>query len=262
MSTKIEWCDETINPVVGCTHVSAGCENCYAEVQAKRLKGFGQSQYRDVVDANGWTGEVGFHRPALELPFKWKKPRRIFVGSMGDLFHPKVPDERRHQVFAMMAGRYTRQHTFMVLTKRAQEMCHWVTRCVTKVLPNIQLGVTVENQQAVDERIPWLLKTPAAVRFISYEPGLEAVDWGQVPFIYSADEGTNSYQIHWVICGCESGPNARPFDEQWARDAKNACVAAGVPFFYKQGRVNGKLVKMPELDGRVWDEMPMTRTGG
>lgn len=263
MSTNIEWTDATWNPVTGCTKVSQGCKHCYAERMATRLKAMGQPRY-----ANGFA--LTCHQDALEQPLKWRKPRRVFVNSMSDLFHEEVPDEFILKVWRTMLR--CPQHTFQVLTKRPDRMADFTSRlrfdnrgsgkmwlsddpdarngwrphggagCTPR--PNIWLGTSVENQDAADSRIRHLLNTPAAVRFLSLEPLL-----GPLP-------GLNLEGIHWVIVGGESGPGARPMHPEWARDIREQCVAAGVPFFFKQwGGVNKKRAGRL-LDGREWNEMP------
>jgi len=250
--SKIEWCDATWNPVTGCTKVSEGCRNCYAKTFTERFEG-----------TPGHYFESGFKvtlRPEkLDQPLRWRRPRRIFVNSMSDLFHPDVPDDFIDQVFAVMA--LAPQHTFQVLTKRPERMLAWYNRDPADMndalypfrvnrwpLPNVWLGVSVENQKAADERIPLLLQTPAAIRFLSCEPLLGEVDlskWlltpGWVPSYYDPDnihgypnaEPTNEF-INWVIVGGESGPRARPMHPDWVRGLRDQCQAAGVPFFFKQ----------------------------
>jgi protein gp37 len=190
-------------------------------------------------DTNGdwrFNGTIHVNEKALEIPLHWKQPRFIFVCDMGDLFHENVSNETRDKVFAVSAQ--CQQHTFAFLTKRAGNMLEYfhdappfflVNRLgPTKPLPNVWLGVTCENQQAADERIPLLLQTPAAVRFVSVEPMLEVLNIP--PSLLGGTKGG----VDWVICGGESGPNRRPFDVEWARDIRDQCKAAGVPFFMKQ----------------------------
>ena len=233
MKTKIEWTDYSWNPVTGCTKISAGCKNCYAERIAKRF----------------WDrpfSEVKLHPNRMSNPSDWKKPKKIFVCSMSDLFHEDVPMDFIADVFDEMICHS--RHTFMVLTKRPLKMMaftQWYGYSST-VANNIWFGVSVENQELANERIPILLQTPASKRFVSVEPMLELIN-----FLKIAPIG-----IDWVICGAESGVGARPFDMMWAKELKNQCLEIYVPFFFKQGQVNGKLVKMPELDGRVWAEYP------
>ena len=220
MGTKIEWADEVLNVVTGCTPVSAGCQNCYA----RRMHGrFSKEPF----------SEVKFHPERLDQPLRWLNPRRIFVCSMGDLFHEDVPDEFISRVFGRM--RCANQHTFMILTKRPERMRWFIWN-----LPNVWLGVSVENQSTADERIPMLLKTPAAVRFVSVEPMLGPVDLlsiktsdgdGPSRELIWIGEGAG---IGWVICGAETGPGARPMDPTWARDLRDQCREAHVRFFMKQ----------------------------
>jgi protein gp37 len=247
--TKIEWSDEVWNPVTGCTKVSAGCKNCYAERIAKRF-------WRDGITGDNYRpfSEVRCHSERLEQPLLWKRSRRVFVDSMSDLFHPKVPDTFIAQVFLIMM--MAPIHTFMILTKRPKRMMKWVkNRYYQNPLPNVWLGVSVEDQKTADERIPLLLQMPAALRFISVEPMLGIIDLEQAGNNACIEWWENN-GIGWVICGCESGPGARPMKMSWAADLKHQCVFSDVPFFFKQAMIKGKLVKMPELDGKVWDEIP------
>lgn len=237
MSTKIEWATETWNPVTGCTPVSEACQNCYAKRMANRLRGrFGYPEDEPF--------RVTLHPEKLDEPLKWKKPRRVFVCSMGDLFHEKVHPYDIMRIFNVMAQ--AKQHTFMVLTKRPENLLAFYERLRPGVtipgpyfsicgkgqgyagspprLPdNIWIGVTAENQQRADERIPILLQIPAAVRFVSVEPMLGPVDLSY--FINSLD---------WVICGGETGPGARPMHPDWVRSIRDQCRDAGTPFFFKQ----------------------------
>jgi protein gp37 len=248
--TGISWCDSTWNPVTGCTKVSQGCKNCYAERMSKRLQAMGQANY-----ANGF--QVTCHEDALGLPATWKKPRRIFVNSMSDLFHPDVPTRFIEAVFGRMES-YD-WHTYLVLTKRPKRMrefCRvwWGGQDIADEMGHIWLGVSAENQETADERIPLLLQTPAAVRFVSCEPllGKILLDDGETSWL--SCDGTNKsgdehlffccnqnarrlphfHGIDWVIVGGESGPKARPMHPDWARGIRDQCVAAGVPFFFKQ----------------------------
>lgn len=300
--TKIEWCDATWSPITGCSHVSAGCEHCYAEAMARRFQ----------KDWKPWTAEnaahnVMLHPEGLEQPLHWKKPRRIFVCSMADLFHEQVPDEFIDRVFGMMA--LCPQHMFQVLTKRPEVMCDyftkkgrsfsieqtgWLYEGYSRPIelsswppPNVWLGVTAENQRTADERIPILLETPAAKRFVSIEPMLGPINlrlrndgvpqnkWGEPlgPCGYYCDEqighADHSTKLDLVIAGGESGPKARPMSPAWVRSIRDQCQAAVVPFFFKswgewapkpylwfdKKRV-GKKAAGRELDGRIWEEMP------
>jgi len=234
MSTNsaIEWTESTWNPVTGCTKVSAGCAHCYAERIARRLQAMGQPNY-----ANGFR--LTLHPQALDLPLSWKKPRMIFVNSMSDLFHPEVPASFIRRVFDVM--RLAHWHTFQVLTKRSERMLE-----LSATLPwpaNVWLGVTVERGD-YRWRIDHLRGTGAQVRFLSLEPLL-----GPLP-------GLDLRGIDWVIVGGESGAGARPLEEQWVLDIRDQCVAAHVPFFFKQWGGPRKKRAGRLLQGRVWDAMP------
>ena len=251
MPTKIEWAEETWNPVTGCTPVSEGCQNCYAARMARRLAG------RCGYPADE-PFRVTLHPERLEQPAKWRKPRRIFVCSMGDLFHPDVPFSFVHEIFdyvAVDAG----QHIYIVLTKRPERLRKFINEYEdwdSSEAPNIWLGVTAENQARADERIPVLLSIPAAVHFVSIEPCLGPVDLGYT-FAPAYVSAGGKPCLDWVILGCETGPGRRTMQPVWARDVKDQCVAAGVPFFLKQMyRNDGTLWKLPELDGRTWAEYP------
>jgi protein gp37 len=252
--SKIEWTDATWNPIRGCARVSEGCRHCYAERQAIRQSKPGQPYHNlvaikkvlvdpgasyDTLREPRWTGAVQFDPEALKLPMKWKKPRRIFVNSMGDLFHEKVHAGWIHSVIAVMA--VCRQHTFQILTKRADVMCAFLSQHYPDMakFPYIWWGVSVENQPTADERIPYLLRTPAAVRWVSYEPALAPINLQAVKdgnnFIDTLG-GIRSIRpcLDWVVCGGESGPNAREFNIEWARHLRETCLGARVPFFMKQ----------------------------
>jgi protein gp37 len=297
--TAIEWTrgddgspGATWNPVSGCTKVSAGCDHCYAERFAERFRGAPGHPYEQGFDLKLWPVRLG-------IPLRWTRPRRIFVNSMADLWHAGVPDEFILNVFAVMAN--APQHTFQILTKRPQRMARFVSRlrwrfaadgfglwgmeCVPDavltvvptlaephlsyvderlwVAPNIWLGVSVESQD-VAWRIDWLVKTPAAVRFLSCEPLIGALDlskWLWDTSYGDADLGSPvesdpSGSVHWVIAGGESGPGFRPVDLDWVRALRDQCVLARVPFFYKQqGGIRAKAGGRV-LDGRTWDEFP------
>lgn len=290
--SHIEWTDATWNPVTGCTKVSPGCDNCYAETFAERFRGAADHYFENGFD-------LQLRPDKLDQPLRWRRPRRIFVNSMSDLFHKDIPEAHIARVFAVMAA--TPRHTFQILTKRHARMASLLSsadfrdavamalfdvprprpNAFTWPLPNVWLGVSVEDQKWADIRIPALQETPAAVRMLSCEPLLGPLD--------SLDlDG-----IGWVIVGGESGHGARPMEPRWARGIRDACIAASVPFFFKQwgnwapngwrgigmsrgsmGRERlvgpemddmghrevierlGKKKAGRELDGRTWDEYP------
>lgn len=272
-TTTIEWTDSTWNPVTGCTKVSPGCDNCYAETFAERWRGVPGHHFENGFD-------VQLRPTALTMPLRWRKPRRVFVNSMSDLFHKDVPDAYIARVFAVMA--LTPQHTYQVLTKRhgrmrsllsSPEFEKQVDRALltesafsdlklTKrswplpkpgwPLPNCWLGVSVEDQERADLRIPALLDTPAAVRFLSCEPLLGPVDLARIAagskqqpdMVFDAVgrrygvpgrwQAASSARIDWVIVGGESGRGARPMSPDWARSLRDQCQQADVPFLFKQ----------------------------
>jgi protein gp37 len=232
--THIEWTEMTWNPVTGCSKVSQGCANCYAERMAKRLQAMGVDRYRKGF-------EVTMHEDLLQLPFTWKAPRKVFVNSMSDLFHEKVPKAFIYRVFETMAG--CPQHTFQVLTKRSGRLRQLASDLPWS--PNIWAGVSVENEK-VSWRITDLHHVPAFVRFLSLEPLLG-------PLEALALEG-----IHWVIVGGESGPGARRMDERWVWSVFRQCERAGVPFFFKQWGGVRKDLTGRLFNGKVYDEMPST----
>lgn len=263
--TGIEWADATWNIVTGCSVISPGCENCYAMRDAAgRLQD--KPSYKGLTNRHGkWTGEVRFNEHLLDQPLRWRRPRRVFVNSMGDLFHEAVPEEWIDHVFAAMA--LADKHEFLVLTKRAARMREYMTSiedgdkriegdwardaliegtaqkiwyertgedtsltlAVHMPLPNVSLGVSVENQATADERIPLLLDTPAAMRFVSAEPLL-----GPIALVGCRPVGAGEKVIHWVIAGGESGKDARPMHPQWARNLRDVCTETGTAFFFKQ----------------------------
>ena len=304
MSDKsaIEWTDATWNPVTGCTKVSPGCAHCYAEAITLRF-GYGPAFLPGVA-------EIKVHPKRLDQPIRWKRGRKIFVNSMSDLFHEDIPESFVDRVFAVMA--LADQHIYQVLTKRPERMLeymtaqgpnhlydnaqarvaleaqiianergedtsspHWDLFLESWPPPKVWLGVSVENQHWADIRIPLLLQTPAAVRFLSVEPLLRAVDlrvWlgddampCECPDAYRANwcviSSCNAHDgrgIDWVIVGGESGPRHRPMELDWVRSLRDQAVAAGVPFFYKQPggtRPGGDAT----LDGRQWHEFPEVR---
>jgi protein gp37 len=309
--TSIEWTrgddgtdGATWNPITGCLEVSEGCDSCYAKTFAERWRGTPGHYFE-----NGFDVQL---RPAkLAVPFTWRKPRRVFVNSMSDLFHSEVPDEYIANVFAVMAA--TPQHTYQVLTKRHSRMRslltsaafgeqvwqafiefgdfsfggkkriqpeHWRTAASLlgetsgapmRSLPNAHLGVSCESQHWAQVRIPTLLETPAAVRFVSAEPLLGPIDLRRLVVrgalldalggdVASASDGvvysSTPSVLDWVIAGSESGRHPRPMDLDWVRLLRDQCAGAGTAFFFKQITEQGKKIPTPELDGRTWTQMP------
>ncbi len=232
LNSAIEWTEATWNPVTSCTKISPGCRNCYAERMAKRLKAMGQPNY-----ARGFEPSV--HEQSLSLPLRWKKPRIIFVNSMSDLFHERIPFDFIEAVFAMM--RAAHWHTFQVLTKRSERLWELSNR-----LPwpkNVWMGVSVESQE-YSWRVDHLRETRAFIKFLSLEPLL-----GPIPDL-------DLDGIGWVVVGGESGPHARPVNAVRVREIRDQCLASGVPFFFKQWGGKRKKLNGRELDGRVWKAMP------
>jgi protein gp37 len=262
--TAIQWTDKTWNPTRGCRRISPGCDNCYAEKVAKRFSGPGMP-YEGLVTLRGrWNGDTRVPPDKLTDPLHWRKPCRIFVDSMSDLFYEGFSDEQIAAVFGVMAA--CPQHTFQVLTKRPERArkwfewvsaearrkhhlspAHWLVKEAVETvgnpnkgsgimsprwpLPNVWIGVSVENQKYADERIPDLLSIPAAVRFVSYEPALGPVDFS--PWLVE-NCIRPEMDISWLVVGGESGSGARPFDIAWARSVVAQCKVAGVPVFVKQ----------------------------
>ncbi len=241
--TSIEWTDATWNPVAGCTVLSPGCTNCYAMRMAARLDAMGMKKYRGLTRKSGrravWTGKVRLDRPALQIPGTWKKPRRIFVNSMSDLFHVAVPAEFVADVWSTMQA--TPQHTYQILTKRPDRMAE--ITALLPVLKNVWLGTSVENAGYLD-RIDELRKVRAAVRFISFEPLLGSV------------AQANLIGIHWAIVGGESGPRSRPMLEQWVDEIEAACRESGTAFFFKQWGGVRKKAAGRQYRNQTFDEMP------
>ena len=238
MATKsgIEWTESTWNPTTGCTKVSPGCLNCYAERMAKRLQAMGQPNYR-----NGFR--LSFHEHVLEVPLRWKTRRVIFVNSMSDLFHKDVPTEFIVRAFDVMNR--ADWHEFQILTKRSERLLQ--LNSVLSWSPHIWMGVTVESERYT-HRVDHLRQTDASVKFLSLEPLL-----GPIPDL--SLEG-----IDWVIVGGESGPRARAMEKAWVIDIRDQCTRNGTPFFFKQwGGINKKRAGRV-LDGRTWDQMPVLQT--
>ena len=231
--SKIEWTESSWNPVTGCTKISPGCKNCYAERMAIRLKKMGQPNYR-----NGF--KVTLHEHVLDYPLRWKKPQTIFVNSMSDLFHEDVPDTFIFKVFEIM--KKASWHTFQILTKRSTRLKEISSRLDWP--RNVWVGVSVENAN-YKYRIDNLRFIPAFIRFISFEPLLGRI------------ENLNLSKVDWVIVGGESGPNSRPIKEEWVIQIKEECLAQNIPFFFKQwGGINKKKAGRL-LEGKIWDEMPI-----
>jgi protein gp37 len=309
--TKIEWADRTWNPIVGCSVASPGCKNCYALGMAHRNASNPKTPYyagttaKNTAGTMHWTGKVN-QAPVETLlaPLRWKKPQRIFVNSMSDLFHEDVSDEAIDKVFAVMA--LCPQHVFMVLTKRSARMREYMTKLdsggpgragdvahsiivstlwddadsvfstisvsVQMGLKNVWLGVSVEDQHRAEERIPDLLATPATVRWISAEPLLGPVSlrWlsafpENAPTTAQNPEGPTNHldglrRLEWVVCGGESGHKARPMHPDWARDLRDQCTAADVPFFFKQWG-EWKAFYDRDLDDPDWRDVPLCDDG-
>ncbi|WP_138437951.1 DUF5131 family protein [Marinobacter shengliensis] len=282
-TTNIEWTDATWNPIRGCSRVSEACRNCYAETVAKRFSGDGQPYEGLIARTGQWNGRVSFIDHKLDEPLRWQKPRMVFVNSMSDLFHESLTNEQIAAVFGVMAA--APRHTFQILTKRPARLREWFRWHANEVrardlrfepwriceaeaqeyipdlsaagtgapwpLPNVWIGVSVEDQKTADERIPLLLDTPAAVRWISAEPllgeiCLQGIAPGETQeqgkrrqYLASGDpeqqpRGNGSGFIDWVVAGGESGAKARPMHPEWVRTLRDQCSAAGVPFLFKQ----------------------------
>jgi|SRR5580704_15578723 protein gp37 len=232
-NSHIEWTDATWNPVTGCTKISPGCKNCYAARLAHRLQAMGQSNYRDGF-------ELTLQPQMLELPLRWKVPKRIFVNSMSDLFHKNVPTAYIQQVFATM--RQAPWHQYQVLTKRSDRLLKLSSEL--DWAPQIWMGVSVESEKYT-QRIDDLRRTAAHVKFLSLEPLL-----GPLPNL-------NLHNIDWAIVGGESGPRARPIESRWVTDIRDQCLRANVPFFFKQWGGVRKKSTGRMLEGRTWDDMPL-----
>lgn len=244
--TSIEWTDATWNPVAGCAVISPGCTNCYAMRMAARLDAMGVDKYADLTRKSGdryvWTGKVRLDEASLEMPLSWRKPRKIFVNSMSDLFHADVPAEFVGRVWSVMER--TPQHTYQILTKRPERMREVLTTLGVPVLPNVWLGTSVEDA-AVLARLDDLRGAPASVRFVSFEPLIGSV------------AGADLRDIHWAIVGGESGPRARPMAADWVDEIRLRCAAAGTAFFFKQWGGKNKKAAGRTLNGRTYDEMPV-----
>lgn len=244
-NSTIEWTEATWNSTTGCDRVSRGCDNCYALTLSKRLKAMGSAKYQ--TDGDPRTSGPGFgvavHPDALTAPLRWRDPRTVFVNSMSDLFHARVPREFVQQVFEVMVS--TPRHTYQILTKRAVRLAR-----LAPELPwpgNVWMGVSVENSSEL-ARVDHLRAVPAAVRFVSAEPLLGPLD------------GLDLTGIRWLIAGGESGPRARPVRPEWVRDLRDRCLTADTAFFFKQWGGRTPKAGGRELDGRTWDEYPEPAT--
>jgi protein gp37 len=246
--SKIEWTELTWNPVAGCSIATAGCTNCYAMRMAARLEAMGAPKYQGLTRRSGgrhvWTGKVVTDERALMAPFSWRKPRIVFVNSMSDLFHPAVEIGFIAKVWAVMEA--TPQHTYQVLTKRPERMRGILSRAEFPVLPNVWIGTSVEDS-AVLHRIEELRATPAAIRFISFEPLIGRIG------------DANLANIDWAIVGGESGPRSRPMPERWVAEIKKLCRDYGTAFFFKQWGGRNKKAAGRSFRGRTYNEMPIGR---
>ncbi len=235
-NSSIEWTDSTWNPVTGCSKISPGCQNCYAERMAKRLMAMGQPNY-----ASGF--KVAVHEHALDMPLKWKKPQIIFVNSMSDLFHEDVPEDFIKSVFDVM--NQAKWHTFQILTKRAERLVELSDQLTWG--KNIWMGVSIENAD-YNFRKDLLIKTKAEIKFISFEPLLNSI--GKIKLD----------NVDWVIVGGESGPRSRHMSPEWVTEIKEQCVSQKVPFFFKQWGGFNKKKAGRLLEGKIWDQMPQIRS--
>ncbi len=251
--SQIEWTDATWNPVAGCSITSSGCSNCYAMNMARRLEAMGVDKYRGLTRKSGsrtiWNGRVREDERSLDIPVKWKKPKKIFVNSMSDLFHPDVSVEFIRKVWDVM--RDTPRHNYQILTKRPERMAQIVASMTGDVLNNVWLGTSIEDEDAA-YRVESLRETPAKIRFISFEPLIGPV--GPVDLT----------GVHWAIVGGESGKSARPIKEDWIDEIHDQCLMQNTTFFFKQWgswgsdnqrrskKANGRIYR-----GRTWDDMPL-----
>jgi protein gp37 len=232
LNTSIEWTDATWNPVTGCTQISPGCDHCYALAFAERFRGVPNHPYFQGFDLRLWPER-------LKLPYRWKKPRQIFVNSMSDLFHADVPDDFVFRVFDTMVG--ANWHVYQILTKRPQRLARMAASLSWP--SHIWIGVSVESNEYA-WRADFLRKVPAAVRFVSAEPLIGPIDQLEL-------DG-----IHWLITGGESGPHHRPCNPEWVRDIRDRCISQQIAYFHKQWGGRTSKFGGRELDGRTWDEMP------
>jgi protein gp37 len=246
--TSIEWTDATWNPVAGCTIMSAGCTNCYAMRMASRLEAMGVNKYKSLTRKSGkrsvWTGKVALDENALDVPMRWKRPRKIFVNSMSDLFQEAVPAYFVQKIWEVMQR--TPQHVYQILTKRPDRMNNILREKDFPLLRNVWLGTSVEDGTVIS-RLDELRQTPAAVRFVSFEPLIGSVS------------GANLREIDWAIVGGESGPRARPMNEEWVSEIQALCEENSTAFFFKQWGGKNKKATGRSYLGRTWDELPELR---
>lgn len=244
-SSDIEWTESTWNPIAGCEIVSPGCTNCYAMRMAARLQAMGMAKYAGTTRKSGsrhvWTGKVNTDRNALSAPLAWKRPQRIFVNSMSDLFQEKTDVKFIRQVWSVMQRAHW--HSFQILTKRPERMLDILSRAEFPTLANVWLGTSVESEAYLD-RIEVLRRVPARVRFISFEPLLGPI------------VDPDLTDIHWVIAGGESGPRARPMETWWVEELRDSCQRQCVAFFFKQWGGKRKKQTGRLLDDRTWDDYP------
>ncbi len=243
--TSIEWTDATWNPVAGCTIMSAGCTNCYAMRMAARLEAMGVEKYEGLTRKSGgrakWTGRISLDHRALSIPDGWKKPRRVFVNSMSDLFHDEVPTDFIREVWDSMAR--TSRHTYQILTKRPDRMAEILSKNDIPQLDNVWLGTSIEDSHVLG-RLDDLRAVPASIRFVSFEPLIGSV------------ATANLKHIDWAIVGGESGPQARPMDPVWVDEIHDACRTTGTAFFFKQWGGPNKKATGRSYRNQTWDELP------
>ena len=244
--SEIEWTDVTWNPVAGCTLASAGCTNCYAMRMAARLQAMGHQKYEGTTRKSGeryvWTGRVNVDLQSLSAPLEWRRPKRIFVNSMSDLFHEGVPDDFIAKVWAVMAE--CPQHHFQILTKRPDRMSRMFAGDQISILQNVWLGTSVENAD-VTNRITDLIKIDGATLFVSFEPLIGLID------------EVDLRKVHWAIVGGESGPRSRDMRVEWVERLHDICRRDDVAFFFKQWGGSNKKATGRELHGRTYDEFPI-----
>lgn len=247
--TTIEWTDATWNPVAGCTVLTAGCTNCYAMRMAARLDAMGQAKYKGLTRRSGgravWTGKIRLDEKSLDIPRSWSKPRKVFVNSMSDLFHDKVPADFVARVWQVMKD--TPRHTYQILTKRPDRMADILSSSAIDVLPNVWLGTSIEDGRVL-HRLDEIRRVPAAIRFVSLEPLIGSVAAGDLS------------KIDWAIVGGESGPRAREMQPEWVDEIEAMCRRSGTAFFFKQWGGKNKKATGRQLHGRTYDEMPLAQS--